>query len=294
MSKIFSIGVLSDLHVDLAEPRSWDLARAAFRAVAAAKVDHVVVAGDLFDSASAMQDGRDVVEKYLRRLNLWSRDRLTIVPGNHDLFHTPHRARGRRKAMILAKALWGDLQERYDEFCDWIDELAYQEDVLAPEGGLFPFYKDLGVTTLLATDSNACGVRKAGNGFWYEDYDEALRLAHGTDKQRVLVMHHPPFEDAVRPIQDLLQGDFGFGFPKPEYKRLKKYLRDEGVGSILCGHLHWIESDDVWTWDVEDTAATAYMVGRTGGLHDAAPMFGRLDVLRDGRTRWRELKFKAS
>jgi DNA repair exonuclease SbcCD nuclease subunit len=66
-----TIAVLSDNHIDTeVEPDSWKLAQEVFKQVAAAKVDHVVIAGDLFDCATAMERDRERVERTLRRLGL--------------------------------------------------------------------------------------------------------------------------------------------------------------------------------------------------------------------------------
>lgn len=87
MKRPLKIAVVSDNHIDIeVEPDSWELAKAAFKKVAAANVDHVVIAGDLFDCATAMHRDRDQVERFLSRLGLWHRDRLSIVVGNHDIF----------------------------------------------------------------------------------------------------------------------------------------------------------------------------------------------------------------
>ena len=128
----FRIVVLSDQHIDTsAEPRSWDRARAAFQAAIDEDADHVVLAGDTFDCATAMVRDAPRVRRYLRRLRLWHRDRLTIVPGNHDLFHTPHYgnvvAKFSRGAVPM---LTTSVHETYGAFCDWVDDLIAWRDVL--------------------------------------------------------------------------------------------------------------------------------------------------------------------
>ncbi len=66
MRRALKLAVVSDHHIDTAvAPDSWDLARVVFKKVAAAKVDHVVIAGDLFDCATAMLRDRDQLKKQL-------------------------------------------------------------------------------------------------------------------------------------------------------------------------------------------------------------------------------------
>jgi 3',5'-cyclic AMP phosphodiesterase CpdA len=70
----FRLAVLSDLHLDAkVSPDSWALAQRAFAAVGRAKVDHVVIAGDLFDCATAMLRDHPLVRQRLRKLGLWHR-----------------------------------------------------------------------------------------------------------------------------------------------------------------------------------------------------------------------------
>jgi hypothetical protein len=84
------IAVLSDLHVDTSiAPASWDLARCALKSAVRSGADHVVLAGDTFDCATAMLRDRAALQAYLVQLGLWHRDRLTVIVGNHDVHHTP-------------------------------------------------------------------------------------------------------------------------------------------------------------------------------------------------------------
>ena len=84
------IAVLSDQHIhSAADSASWQLASRAF--ALAATFDHVILAGDTFDSAAAFLNDRDRTRDLLVELGLWHRDRLTVLVGNHDIFHLPHR-----------------------------------------------------------------------------------------------------------------------------------------------------------------------------------------------------------
>ncbi len=285
------IAVLSDQHIDCeAEPASWDLAREAFKAAVKAKADHVVLVGDTFDCASAMERDRERVEKYLRKIGLWSADRLTVVVGNHDIFHTPHRGGLVRRALEFAKAATADAQESYDTFCDWAGQLARAEHLLAGDDDLFPLAKDLGDTMLLAADTTSATTGHSANGFWRKKDDarlHAVRIRRG--QSSVLAIHNAPFQSSLFSINDWIGGEDVAGFPAADFRRLERFADKRKLDTIVCGHIHAMGEDDPWEWTV-GKQATAYLMGRTGGVHESEPVIGILTALADGSTRWKEIE----
>lgn len=294
------LAVLSDQHIDteVAE-ESWELARAAFRAADRARVDHVVLAGDLFDCATAMARDRDVVERYLRRLGLWHRDRLTIVVGNHDIFRTPHHGSWwhRHTEYAIAVTPWSDPQEHYDAFTAWAGQLARPADRLADDD-LYPLEKHLGHATLWAADTTAASAPYGGNGYWRKADDALLREAMGRARlRRILAIHHPPYEDDEQALHKLPLGDISLGFPAADYRRLRRFVADAQVDATVCGHVHAIDDPDdpdPWTWQVGGRAwwSNVHLVGRTGGVHGATPTFGILSIPPgDAHPSWEEVTF---
>ena len=287
--RLFRIAVLSDQHIDVeVEPESWDLARAAFRAALNEAADHVVLLGDTFDCATAMLRDAPKVRTYLKRLGLWHRDRLTIVPGNHDLFHTPHRGTGAEKRRELLRVPRASRSANYGAFCDWVDDLIDWDDLLDADEARFPHRKELGHVQLFAVDTNSESVLEAGNGFWGAELHHSIREAAASSPRRGIVAgHHPPFKDRLQKLADLLPGGyFPFGFPPDDFSRLKKTLKDAAIEVFLCGHIHR-NGDEPYEWRVGNT--DAFMVGRTGGVHGVEPIVGILDVPPRGRVRWSEL-----
>ena len=295
MKHTLRFAVLSDQHIDReADPASWDLAKTAFKAAVAQKVDHVILAGDTFDCASAMTRDRDKVERYLTKLGLWERDRLTIVVGNHDIFHTPHRSTGLAFVREVAKIATASAQGNYDEFCEWAGQLAHSRDRLDGDDDLYPIDKKLGHVRLWAGDTTASNTANSGNGYWNDTDDELLRNAAGVElnERRVLAIHHPPFEDDEISIMGLLNREFSLGFPRPDYRHLERFTSDAEVDAVLCGHIHAFdpnESDpDPWYWQLGNNwRCDVHMVGRSGGVHGADPCMGILEVPVTGRLRWR-------
>lgn len=155
---MYRIGVISDLHLDKrTEPGSWDVAEAAFRA--AARADHVVVAGDTFDTGTAMRRDRGAVERLLRALGLWHPDRLTFVAGNHDIFDVGHRGDGSHRVLDALRTLRAKGQAGLSEFSEWIGELVPRQDRHF-SNALFPYRRRLDGVTVVAADSTAAGPRR--------------------------------------------------------------------------------------------------------------------------------------
>jgi predicted phosphodiesterase len=295
MKHALRIAVLSDQHVDSkVDGDSWELAKKAFRSVARAKVDHAVIVGDLFDSSSAMLRDRAKVEQYLRRHGLWHRDRLSIVVGNHDVFHTAHRGTWRQRAAEFLKIATEDAQASYDAFTDWAGQLAHSSDRLDGERDLFPLEKKLGHVCIWAADTTAATTDRAGNGYWPKADDTLLRKAarNSNGERRVLAMHHPVYLDEEQTIRQLLKGDFcHFGFPPAEFRRLKRFLSDARVDVVVAGHIH-ADDQERWSWKIggSKSKTEVRLCGRTGGVHGATPCFGLLEVPEQGALTWREIK----
>lgn len=292
--KPIRIAVLSDQHIDCeAYPESWELAKVAFKAVAAKKPDHVVLAGDVFDSATAMERDREKVSRHLKGLGLWHRDRLSIVVGNHDIFHHS----GRRGFDVTSSDTWSELgksvalsaQDHYESFCSWASDLAYDADLLDGEHDLYPFEKVLGHVRLLAMDTTEVDTRVSSYGRWPGEDDALVRDAWGdSSERRVLAIHNAP-EACIKygpkdTVWRILRGAYpGLGFPTASLKKLNRFARDLSFEAIVCGHLHVTPKYD---WFLEGGTAV-HVVGRTGSVDETDPCCGVLEVPLTGVLRWK-------
>lgn len=282
----FRLAVLSDLHLDRqADCDSWDLAKSAFAAVQRAKPDHIVIAGDLFDCSSAMIRDRDRVKQRLRRDGLWHRDRLSIVVGNHDIFHTPHRGSAWHRAKELLHARSQDANENYEAFAEWSGTLV-PKTARYWEGDPFPFCKDLGIVGLLGADTTGVDTNHSANGYWRKQEDFAAReLAAG--QRRVLAIHHPPEPAPERTVVGQLADGLAFGFPRRHFERLEGFADDAAIDVIACGHIH---VGGALSWEV-GRRTKVFRAGETGGVHGATPSFLVLEIPRRGVVRCRRVRF---
>jgi 3',5'-cyclic AMP phosphodiesterase CpdA len=182
--------------------------------------DHLVLCGDLVESQQM-----EVVRAFMRKLrarNYCSPERLTIVPGNHDLF--PGRALQFPKPVGRVYAQFSRLT---------------REARSGQPGALFskrpyPFGK------VLTRDVVLAGLNTTRQGFKIffasGQLDDADILAvksffeeHPRAKHRVIVMHHMPFENGQ--LWDI-------GFRDPDAETVRDLLAWTGATLVLCGHLH--------------------------------------------------------
>ncbi len=285
MASTFRFAVLSDLHIDREEDSSsWQMAKSAFRAAGRAKADHIVVVGDTFDCSTAMDRDQGKLRKFLAKEGLWDRDRLTIVVGNHDIFHTAHRGSRRHRATELAKATQADGQQMYDSICAWAGELVLAEDRCAT-GDLFPLSKDLGTARLTCLDTTESSTVESSNASRAKDELPPLpRVADG--RRHVLAIHNAPVR-ARASVADSLQGYTG-GFSKKHFRRLQRFADDARVDAIVCGHIH-DNGDDGYAGQ-RDGGHPVHLMGRSGDLHGIPPVIGLLDVPATGKLRWSEVE----
>lgn len=289
MPGALTIAVLSDLHLDAeASPRTMESARAAFRAAARERVDHVVVCGDLFDSASAFRHDADALRDVLREEGLWSPDRLSVVPGNHDVFEVGHLRPWQRTARSwLRPAAWTG-RGRYAR---WAGELVTLRQRAG--AGPWPFVKDLGVARLAGVDTVPVAVWRSAGGAWPGRQDVALRRALGGGGAVLLAMHYPPVPGApatlraaaaARDMRGLVRAvGVPRGFPPEDFGRLESFVDAVGADAVFCGHFHGGSAGRRGVG-----RARVFLEGRSGPWHR---MFGVVEVGGGGAVTYRSLRF---
>jgi 3',5'-cyclic AMP phosphodiesterase CpdA len=177
--------------------------------------DHVVITGDLTNLAleSEFQLARDLLE---RDLGL-PPDRVTIVPGNHDVY-TRGAMRSRRFERYFAPFLASDLP-----------------DLAVDVGGArFPVVKLRGPAAFVALSSAVPRLPLVAAGELGEAQVQSLaRILDHPEVQRrtpVLVLHHPPAHPWSR-LKEHLEG-------LRDAEALLSVLGHLSRGIVLHGHLH--------------------------------------------------------
>jgi 3',5'-cyclic AMP phosphodiesterase CpdA len=189
--------------------------RAVLRAVTEARVDHVVVTGDLTNLA--LESEFDLARDILRRELGMDPSAVTIVPGNHDLY-TRGALRSARFGTYFSQWLASDLPE-----------LAVDAG-----GGRFPIVRLRDGVAIVGLSSAVPRPPLIAAGELGKAQIEALKriLAHPEVSQRmaVLVLHHPVLQhgSALKQYADGLR----------DAAALRPVLDSLERGLILHGHLH--------------------------------------------------------
>jgi 3',5'-cyclic AMP phosphodiesterase CpdA len=189
--------------------------RAVAREVARARVDHVVITGDLTNLA--LEQEFEAVKRLIEEDLGLDAQHVTVVPGNHDLY-TRGAMRAQRFTRFFAPYLESDLPE-----------LAADISL-----GRFPIVKLRGPLAVIGMSSAVPRPPLVASGELGTRQLEALGriLAHDEVKRRtpILALHHPIHNPASR-IKTLVEG-------LVDADDLEVVVGPIETGLLLHGHLH--------------------------------------------------------
>ena len=190
MLRVMKIIHLSDLHISGTKSESRDLDEL-FKNVARKKPDHIVITGDITNSGKDIE--YEQVIKSLKKHQLFSRDKLTVIPGNHDLYpcmfsyfssedELSEVISNPKTLPAFAKRLFsviqnlssyedGEYKEALDKFKGYFSELFVgAKDFGNSDTGGFPYVKMISDASLVCVDSNfvdpAASFSGARSGIW--------------------------------------------------------------------------------------------------------------------------------
>ncbi len=250
----------SDLHVGIDDDDvarfEWLFADALERGA-----DHIVIAGDVLDHGN-LEDLRPL-KAALRRVGLWHPDRLTVVPGNHDIIGaSPHHKLGVFTDTTAKRVV------RRRKFRRAFHPL---EVGARREGSGYPFLKIVGALGLVGIDTTKPDSFTEGlaGATQIERVEKLVRWAADHHLTPVVVAHH-------RPI------DIDVSDTPWHYRLWSKFTRDsmnlidgrallgaigEGGGDlILCGHWHVLDDEEHYE---RSSGVRVHTQGRSGGMDQA-------------------------
>ena len=274
---------LSDLHLGGENPRRQLLRiRNLIDRVLETGVDHLMLGGDLVDDG----DLKNVLPlvKHLKERKFFSAERLSVVPGNHDIWPYSERV----LFSSGASAVLGDVkklltfgewpaQKNYLRFLrifapsfEGVDQL-YEDDVL-------PCVKRLdGVAiAMLDTTSERGYLRSAQGRFESREGRFLIDEVASFGAPKILLMHHAPWRLGHQSGVDL---DF------TNLAAVTRFIRKSPFNAVLYGHLHGLDDDPrsrAFTRRVGRVAT--YGMGRSGAV-DQDP--------NEALHAWHELKVSA-
>lgn len=174
--------------------------------LAAYAPDHVAVTGDLVNLA--LDKEIELARAWLEVLG--DRERVTVVPGNHDAY--------------VPGAL--------DRVCTaWADYMRADGDNQPVTRRDFPFLRIRGPVALIALSSARASAPFMASGFFPEEQDRRARALLDETKRRglfrVVLIHHPPVRGATAMHKRL----FGIA-------RFQRMIAAHGAELVLHGHTH--------------------------------------------------------
>jgi 3',5'-cyclic AMP phosphodiesterase CpdA len=185
------------------------------REIARAKVDHVVITGDLTNLAleTEFEAVRTLLEKELGL----DPEQVSVVPGNHDLYTRGAQTSG-RFAKYFGAYMTSDLPE-----------LGVDLGV-----GIFPFVRLRGCVAIIGLSSAVPRPPLVASGKLGRAQMDAFAriLAHPdvADRTPVILLHHPA-HNPLSKVKTLVEG-------LPDAALLWSAIKDAPRGLILHGHLH--------------------------------------------------------
>jgi 3',5'-cyclic AMP phosphodiesterase CpdA len=282
--------VPADLKVSARGPGSLQHLVHAIRRALKQGISHLVISGDLLEGGYPA--GYDRVRGELDRLGVFDPQRMSIVPGNHDLFFYPALLCGKPRRSIwqhmgftLQQARHSSLlrlttrNKRTKAFWKVFGDLVPSECRLR-DGAPLPFVKPIAdEMVLVGMDTTPYRLSRLPGRYHlqsvagyasHEDWsavEEALS-SRWPNYRRVVLMHHYPFRGMPT------------GFRKAEYLRLWRFLRRVRPEAILCGHIHVsngpaVRRGGVWI----------FCQGTSGGVHRRLPTYSLHDFSEPGRPR---------
>jgi 3',5'-cyclic AMP phosphodiesterase CpdA len=266
MTGTVTLAHISDLHLSPVEgfgPRHWNMKRGlgflnwhrGRKAVhlrdildelvtdmLAQSPDHIAVTGDLVNIGLPAE--YEVALRWLEGLG--PPDRVTVVPGNHDIYVKHRKGAGvRRWAPYMAPDAWGEGRAK------------------ARADG-FPFVRRLGPAALVCLNSAVpTPVFEAGGRLGREQLNAlgpALEELASEGLMRVVLIHHPPFPGQAPPRRAL-----------EDAAELEKVFARYGAELVLHGHNH----RDTMAWRrcaFGDLLVVGIASGSAGRQHRGEPL----------------------
>ena len=196
--------------------------------------DHLVVTGDIADAAQM-----EVVRGFIRHLKgrAWAGpERLTVIPGNHDIFPISLRSRPSLRRPNL-------LFQKFNQATSGCRKGA--ASLVA--GETYPFGKvlspDVVIVGMDTTRNEQFNPLKWAEGELQENHRAAVTdffARHSQARHRIVAMHHHPW---VENLEDSDWVEQNFTTPPPE--EVEAWLRTCGATLVLCGHVHQAESIEI-------------------------------------------------
>ncbi len=244
MKDMFQIAHISDPHLSRQHYREHIKSfKMLLRSMLNEGADHIIVSGDIVSTAD--EDDYYLAREILLNHQLLDSSKLTIVPGNHDIFGGPHRAVDVLSFPQHIRSI--DYTQHIALFQNAFAE-TFQNVTRLSETSLFPFIKIVGPFNIIGLNSippwsfrqNPLGT----NGMLDDQQIDALEKMTSfgilADRTNIIVIHHH--------FNDFIQSDYEGGrlwtkiesntMRMKKRKRIIRLFQSFNVRYVLHGHIH--------------------------------------------------------
>lgn len=236
---MYKIAHISDLHICFKDDnKNGEKLVEILKEIESRKCDHVVITGDLVDNP-VLKDNL-YVKEILSHFNLMDKMKLSVVPGNHDVFGgAPSGINFFTFPSICENT---NYKENVNNFIE-----VFRESF--PENTSFPYLKNLDNLALIginsvdkwSLDKNVEGSNGRINDDEYEQLKNILSSSEIKDKFKIILIHHY-FSDLKNdegyPKHNLWLKSVDWKMKLYGKKKLTDLFKKHKVNLVLHGHSH--------------------------------------------------------
>lgn len=236
---MYKIAHISDLHISFRDENEHGKKFVSLlKNIEQQKCDHVIISGDLVENPEL----KDLlyVKEILSHFNLLDPEKLTIVPGNHDIFGGAGNGQPVYYFPTFCKNT--DYDKNLETFLG-----IYSESLSGSNS--YPNLKLTGNIAIIAVNSidkwSADKNMEGSNGrIRKKDLKEIrgiLKSKEVRDKHKIVVLHHHLYKEDLRedlPVHSLWLKTIRWKMKLRNRKKLLEFFKKHKVNLILHGHTH--------------------------------------------------------
>ena len=244
MKSMFQIAHISDPHLSRQYYReNIKSFKMLLRSILDEGADHVIISGDIVSTAD--EDDYYLAREILSGNRLLDSSRLTIVPGNHDIFGGPHRA---ADILSFPQHIRSVDYARHTELFQNAFAETFLNVTRLEETSLFPFIKTTGPFNIIGLNSippwsfrhNPLGTNGMLDDRQFNSLEKLASSGILAGRTNIVAIHHH-FNDLVQSEYDGSRLWTKIESNTMRMKKRKKIIRlfqSLNVRYVLHGHLH--------------------------------------------------------
>jgi 3',5'-cyclic AMP phosphodiesterase CpdA len=239
------IAHISDLHLNsFFNDSIFKRVNYLLKQISEGKVDHLIITGDITDNAS--EKDFEIFRRMLVKYGFINGNRLSIIPGNHDIFGGVQKAEDIFTFPEKCNAI--NYNKRVNNFLSYFPE-AFSNCQYLSSKSFFPFTKIINNTLIVGLNSiaqysklsNPFGSNGMIDATQFGELFDILKTTEKDVKYKIILIHHH-----FNKLKNEARSTFGSiwsGIEKQTMKlkgkrRLFNLFREFNIDIVLHGHVH--------------------------------------------------------